>query len=64
MRYSFSDDFGQFQKDYLRLTAQVHDTSKAYDLGDDYMVIGTSALAAYEIDGAVNIYAGFTTILS
>ena len=42
----FSDDFRQFQKDYLRLTAQVHDTCKAYDLGDNYMVIGTSALAA------------------
>ena len=55
----FSDDFRQFQKDYLRLTAQVHNTCKAYDLGDDYMVIGTSALAAYEIDGAVDIYAGF-----
>ena len=26
--------------------------------GEEYMVIGTSALAGYEIDGAVNIYAG------
>ena len=36
----------------------MRDTGEAYELGDDYMVIGTSALAGYEIDGAVNIYAG------
>ena len=41
------------------LTKQVYDTSEAYNLGDDYMVIGTSALVQYDIDGAVNIYAGF-----
>lgn len=55
----FSVQLEQFNRDYLRLTRQVHDTCEPYDLGDDYMVIGTSALAQTEIDGAVNIYAGF-----
>lgn len=54
-----SDQFAVFSQDYLRLTGEVHDTCRAYELGEDYMVIGTSALAQYEIDGAVNIYAGF-----
>lgn len=30
-----------------------------YNLCDEYMVIGTSALVETEIDGAVNLYAGF-----
>ena len=32
---------------------------EGFELGENYMVIGTSALAGYEIDGAVNIYAGY-----
>lgn len=55
----FSDSLAQFNRDYLDLTIQVQDTGKANDLGEDYMVIGTSALAGHDIDGAVNIYAGF-----
>lgn len=54
----FIDDLEQFHRNYIRLTRQVHDTCTPYDLSEDYMVIGTSALAGYEIDGAVNIYAG------
>lgn len=53
----FSPDLGQFEQDYLRLTAQVRDSRRPHDLVD-YMVIGTSALVQTEIDGAVNIYAG------
>lgn len=55
----FSAELQPFNQDYLKLTSQVHDTCHAYDLGADYMVIGTSALAQYDIDGAINIYAGF-----
>lgn len=54
----FSDDFAQFARDYDELTARVAQTGRAHELGGDYMVIGTSALAKYDIDGAVNIYAG------
>lgn len=54
----FSAQLEQFNRDYLRLTRRVHDTGEPYDLSDDYMVIGTSALVQTELDGAVNIYAG------
>lgn len=54
----FSNSLEKFNRDYLRLTRRVHDTCEMYNLGEDYMVIGTSVLAGYDIDGAVNIYAG------
>ena len=54
----FSPDLKQFETDYLRLTAQVRKSGQPHDL-EDHMVIGTSALVQTEIDGAVNIYAGF-----
>lgn len=54
----FSESLRDFNRDYLRLTGQVHNTCAPFDLGGDYMVIGTSALPQTEIDGAVNIYAG------
>lgn len=55
----FSADLEQFNADYLRLTEQVKRTDQSYDLGEEYMVIGTSALTKCEIDGVVNLYAGF-----
>ncbi|WP_325199823.1 CatA-like O-acetyltransferase, family 2 [Oscillibacter sp.] len=55
----FSESLDQFRRDYLTLTAQVRETGSPYDLDGDYMVIGTSALPQTELDGAVNIYAGF-----
>lgn len=54
----FSDDAEDFAENYLCLTEQVRRTGQEYAAGEDYMVIGTSALAQYEIDGAVNLYAG------
>ena len=53
-----SADLEQFNQDYLNLTGKVWERGESYELGEDYMVIGTSALAGYEIDGAVNLYAG------
>ena len=53
----FSDNLEQFNTDYLRLTKQVAESCQNYDLTDS-MVIGTSALAQYEIDGAVGMYSG------
>ena len=53
----FSNDLHQFNNDYLRLTTQVAETCENHDLTDS-MVIGTSALAQYEIDGAVGMYSG------
>lgn len=54
-----SRDLDQFRRDYRALTARVRETGAPYDLNGDYMVIGTSALPQTEIDGAMNIYAGF-----
>ena len=53
----FTEDLCQFSNDYLKLTKQVADTCENHDL-TDCMVIGTSALAQYEIDGAVGMYSG------
>ena len=53
----FSDNLKQFNVDYLRLTQQVAESCQNHDLMDN-MVIGTSALAQYEIDGAVGMYSG------
>jgi chloramphenicol O-acetyltransferase type A len=54
----FSDDLEQFNSDYLRLTKQVAESCTDHDLSSERMVIGTSALAQYEIDGAVGMYSG------
>ncbi len=53
----FSDNLAVFNADYLRLTRQVADSCENHDL-PDRMVIGTSALAQYDIDGAVGMYSG------
>ena len=53
----FSNDLQQFNKDYLRLTKQTAESCQNHDL-TNCMVIGTSALVQYEIDGAVGMYSG------
>lgn len=53
----FTDDLNRFNEDYLRLTRQVAESCENHDIADS-MVVGTSALAQYEIDGAVGIYSG------
>ena len=55
----FSADIHTFAADYLRLTEQATATDEEFNLGDDYMVIGTSALTKCELDSVVNLYAGF-----
>lgn len=53
----FTADLEAFNAEYLRLTRQVADTCENHDLTDS-MVIGTSALAQFDIDGAVGMYSG------
>ena len=53
----FSEDLLQFNSDYLYLTSQVAQSCTNHDLTDS-MVIGTSALVKYDIDGAVGMYSG------
>ena len=53
----YTDDLSVFNADYLRLTNKVAETCENNDIADS-MVIGTSALAQYDIDGAVGMYSG------
>lgn len=55
----YCDDLRQFNADYVRLTRQVAESCRDYDLSEKSMVIGTSALARYEIDGAVECIAEY-----
>ena len=54
----YCEDLAQFNNDYMRLTNQVAKSCTDHDLSQESMVIGTSALAQYEIDGAVGMYSG------
>ena len=53
----FSEDLSTFNEQYLKLTKEVAETCRNHDLPDS-MVIGTSALAQSDIDGAVGMYSG------
>ena len=53
----YSPDVDKFNANYLRLTQRVAETCENHDITDS-MVIGTSALAQYAIDGAVGMYSG------
>ncbi len=54
----YSEDLRQFNRDYLALTRQVHDTCTHYDISAGTMIIGTSALVEAHIDGVVGMYSG------
>ncbi len=54
----FSETLNTFNVDYLRLTRQVATSCKDHDLSENSMVIGTSALVQFDIDGAVGMYSG------
>ncbi len=53
----FSMDVRAFNEDYLRLTRLVAESCENYDL-TERMVIGTSALVRFDIDGVVGMYSG------
>lgn len=53
----YTGNLATFNSDYLRLTRQVADQCENHDITES-MVIGTSALAQYDIDGAVGMYSG------
>ena len=53
----FTEDTDTFNRDYLALTEEVRQTCKNHD-EPERMVIGTSALVQYDIDGAVGMYSG------
>ena len=53
----FSEDIRKFNRDYLELTSEVAQSCQNHDLTQS-MVIGTSAIIATEIDGAVGMNSG------
>lgn len=53
----FCNDLSRFNQHYLRLTRQVAESCVNHDEPES-MVIGTSALVQYGIDGAVGMYSG------
>lgn len=53
----FSSDIAVFNAAYLELTRKAAVSCRNHDLPES-MVIGTSALARYEIDGAVGMFSG------
>lgn len=53
----FTGNLHAFNDSYLQLTEQVRESCTNHDLTES-MIIGTSALAQYEIDGAVGMYSG------
>lgn len=54
----YTDDFDEFNNDYLEYTAQVANTCTDRDLSENSMVIGTSAILDTEIDGVVGMNSG------
>ena len=54
----YSDDLNEFNQQYLKYTSQVAESGQDYDLSDDCMVIGTSAIIDTEIDGVVGMNSG------
>lgn len=53
----FNKNFDEFNRSYIQLTQQVAQSCENYEI-DDAMIIGTSSLVKYDIDGVVNMYSG------
>ena len=54
----YTDDLSKFNEDYLNCTTRVAQTCTDYDLSENAMVIGTSAIVDTEIDGVVGMNSG------
>ena len=53
----FSSNLEEFNQSYLQLTKKVYETCQDYEI-EDHMIIGTSSLIKYDIDGIINMYSG------
>lgn len=53
----FTPDLDEFNRSYLELTECVHHTCCDYEI-QDHMIVGTSSLIHYDLDGVVNMYSG------
>lgn len=50
-------DLEDFRQTYRELTKQVRQTCMDYEI-EDHMIVGTSSLIKYDIDGVMNMYSG------
>ena len=55
---SYNADLNKFNEEYLKYTTEVAASCQDRDLSENSMVIGTSAIIATEIDGAVGMNSG------
>lgn len=55
----FSWELRQFNEDYMHFTRQVMSSGEPHELDQEAMVIETSSMPNYNVDGAVNLYSGF-----
>lgn len=53
----FFPDLAAFERTYLTITDRARETGKGSEL-PEAMILGTSSLAKYDVDGAVNFYSG------
>lgn len=53
----FKLDLKDFNCSYLTSTEQVYQTCEDFEIKDS-MIVGTSSLVKYDIDGAINMYSG------
>lgn len=51
----YTDDLEQFNSSYLTLTSEVQNSCKSI-FNEEYMIVGTSAMTATEIDSIINQY--------
>ena len=55
---SYEEDLCRFNQEYVKYTAEVAASCRDRDLSEHCMVIGTSAIVATELDGAVGMNSG------
>lgn len=53
----FIPNLEAFNRSYLEFTQKVRQTCADYEI-EDHVIVGTSSLVKYDIDGAVNMYSG------
>ena len=54
----FCENFEEFNKQYLEISGRARETGERTMLGDEYMVVGTSAVVKTTLDGVINLYSG------
>ena len=54
----FTDDLEVFTQEYLKYTTKTAETAQDWDLSENCMVIGTSAIVDTELDGVVGMNSG------